>query len=85
MRLVSPGHELVLWALRQCQTAAAADSHPGGAIRPLPQLRFFSFADTYSLEGPCLVVYKDGHVAQGYVPENDFRCAAEAAVAFGAS
>lgn len=37
------------------------------------RLSFFSQHETVSLEGPCLVVYKDGSVAQSYVPDFDYR------------
>ncbi len=39
------------------------------------QVRFFSQDELLELEGPCLVVYKDGSVAQGFIPQQDFRCA----------
>ena len=37
------------------------------------QVRFFSQHDSMYLEGPCLVVYNDGSVAQGYIPQDDYR------------
>lgn len=37
------------------------------------RLSFFSQPETVDLEGPCLVTYKDGTVAQSYVPDFDFR------------
>lgn len=37
------------------------------------RLSFFSQIKTVDLEGPCLVIYKDGSVAQSYVPDFDYR------------
>ena len=38
------------------------------------QLKFFETADNViELEGPCLVVFKDDTLAQGYVPHYDYR------------
>lgn len=40
------------------------------------QLKFFETADNIiDLEGPCLVVFKDDTLAQGYVPHYDYRIA----------
>ena len=37
------------------------------------RLSFFSQHEQVDLEGPCLVIYKDGSVAQSYVPDLDYR------------
>jgi hypothetical protein len=37
------------------------------------ELQFFSEAGQLELEGPCLVVFKDGSTAQAFIPQNDFR------------
>lgn len=37
------------------------------------QLLFFTMRDLEGVEGPCLVVYRDGSVAQSHVPPHDFR------------
>ncbi|GAB4816210.1 hypothetical protein N2152v2_003256 [Parachlorella kessleri] len=42
-------------------------------LEKVSEVRFFSQHDSMYLEGPCLVVYTDGSVAQGYIPQDDYR------------
>lgn len=39
----------------------------------IDSVKFFSQHEQVDLEGPCLVVYKDGSLAQSYVPGFDYR------------
>ena len=39
------------------------------------EVLFFTSRANLTLEGPCIVVFRDGTTAQGFVPEHDFRVA----------